>query len=102
MSECQLKELASIKECSEEMLQMAMSEQWDSIESKQEERDNLLTTFFSQELVLESEFIAKNINALLNIDSQIVNLVRNYKNELQSELKKIVHGKNAVKAYSNG
>jgi hypothetical protein len=101
MSECQLKELVSIKECSEEMLQMALSEQWDGIENKQEERDNLLTAFFSQELALESEFIAKNINAVLNIDSQIVNLVRNYKNELQSELKKIVHGKNAVKAYSS-
>lgn len=102
MSENQLQELASIKECSEEILQMALSEQWESIENKQEERDNLLTTFFSQELVLESEFIAKNINAVLNIDSQIVNLVRNYKNELQSELKKIVNGKNAVKAYSTG
>ena len=102
MSENQLQELAFIKECSEEILQMALSEQWESIENKQEERDNLLTTFFSQELVLESEFIAKNINAVLNIDSQIVNLVRNYKNELQSELKKIVNGKNAVKAYSTG
>ncbi len=102
MSENQLKELASIKECSAEILQMALSKQWESVEDKQEERDSLLTAFFSQELLLESEFIAKNINVVLNIDSQIVNLVRNYKNELQSELKKMAHGRNAVKAYSIG
>ncbi len=102
MADDQLKELASIKECSEEILQMALSEEWGSIENKQKERDSLLTAFFSQDLVLESDLIAKNINAVLNIDNQIVNLVRNFKNELQSELKKIVHGKNAVKAYSNG
>ena len=101
MSENQLQELTDIKECSEEMLGMALSEQWSRVGEKQEERDNLLTTFFSQELSLESEFIAQNIKAVQNIDSRVMKLVRDYKNELQAELKKLARGKSAIKAYSS-
>lgn len=101
MSESQLQELTDIKECSEEMLQMALTEEWSNIEEKQKERDALLKVFFSQELTLESEVIAHNIKSVQSIDSQVIGLVSDYKNELQSELKKIVHGKSAVKAYSS-
>ncbi len=89
-----------ILELTDQMLNSAKEEQWDDLLTLEKTRDGLIKKYFVDSL-LKDENLADAVRQVLSKDQQIQNEVRQERDRLAQELKKVTQGKNAVKSYAN-
>ncbi len=89
-----------ILELTDQMLNSAKEEQWDDLFTLEKTRDGLIKKYFVDSL-LKDENLADAVRQVLSKDQQIQNEVRQERDRLAQELKKVTQGKNAVKSYAN-
>ncbi len=90
---------AQILELTDQMLNSAKEAQWDDLFSLEKHRDGLIKKYFVDTL-LKDEMLADSVRQVLKKDQQIQNEVRQERDRLAQELKKVTQGKNAVKSYA--
>jgi len=89
-----------ILEVTDKMLDSASNEQWDELFSLEKQRDALIKKYFVN-IALKDEGLAGAIRQVLDKDLEIQKRVRQERDRLGQELKKVSHGKNAVQSYVN-
>lgn len=99
MSSIQQQKLEQCEQVSKEMLELALTGQWDRIAAQQEIREGLLNSVFSTTFSAETDSTRDVIQKIVDINAQIAELLTGYKNDLQTDVKKMKQGKQAVKAY---
>ena len=91
--------LNHILDVTDKMLGSASNEQWDELFSLEKQRDALIKKYFIN-VALKDEGLAEAIHRVLDTDLEIQKRVRQERDRLGQELKKVSHGKNAVQSYA--
>jgi len=89
-----------ILELTDQMLNSAKGARWDDLFTLEKNRDGLIKKYFVDTL-LKDEGLADAVRQVLNKDQQIQNAVRQERDRLAQELKRVTQGKNAVKSYAD-
>ncbi|MGR9116845.1 MAG: hypothetical protein ACU85E_13865 [Gammaproteobacteria bacterium] len=94
--------LGRLLELTDLMLKGALEQQWESVRELQLLRDGLIRDFFDQEVVIDSQNVAKAIKHIIESDQKLSLFGMEERNLLKQQICKMKQGKNAVKAYTVG
>ncbi len=94
--------MGRVLELTDLMLQRAKLSHWDAVGELQGLRDRLIHQFFAEQPVLEDRRLGEEIRSIIETDREIAALVGAERNALQDQIRKMKHGRSAVKAYAGG
>lgn len=93
--------LAQLLQLSQEMLTLARQEAWEQALALQHERRAKLEQFFSQPTLTEAkETVVQGIQAMLQLDAELTQLLQVSREHLLNGVKQVNHQRHAIGAYS--
>lgn len=100
MSQQQL-DFSRILELSDLMFKGAEDEQWDSVTQLQLLREELIHSFFDDDMEMDNQSVSLGIKYMLDCDKKLAKLAKKEKSSINAQIKKMKQGKSAVKAYAS-